>query len=369
MNQVNKQSAYMEWAKTSSMARFNLATSGLANVSTREVSLHETEMEITGPGGYGFEPLQQKLARHAGAPIDCVVAATGASMANYLAMSAVLDPGAEVLIEHPAYGLFDDIANYLGAKVTHFRRRFESGFEVDVDELAKRVTPATRLVVVTNLHNPSGVLMPEQTLRQLGEAALTVGAYVLVDEVYLEMLFDSAAPAAFPIGADLNASDNPFIVTNSLTKAYGLSGLRCGWILASGPLAKKMWRLNDLFGVNAAHIAELMSVKAFDRLDALRERARGVLTANRQLLDQFLDAHPELEYVRPPGGSVIFPRLSRGETGAFIDLLRQKYETSVVPGTFFGMPEHFRMGIGGETAMVRGGLERLDAALREDYSD
>jgi DNA-binding transcriptional MocR family regulator len=106
MTQLVKHSAYMEWAKTCSMARFNLATSGLTNTSTAELPLVNEDMGITGPGGYGYAPLQERISRHTGAPVECVVAATGASMANYLAMSAVLDPGDEVLIERPAYGLF-----------------------------------------------------------------------------------------------------------------------------------------------------------------------------------------------------------------------------------------------------------------------
>ena len=355
----------MEWAKTRSVTRFNLATSGLANVGTRGLPLHRPEMEITGPGGYGFQPLQQKISQHTGAPIDCVVAATGASMANFLAMSAVLNPGDEVLIEQPTYRLFDDVANYLSAKIGHFDRRFESSFDVDIEELQNRITPATRLIILTNLHNPSGVMIPRHGLQKIGEAASRTGAYVLVDEVYFEMLFDQDARGAFSIGSRLGTSTNPFIVTNSLTKAYGLSGLRCGWILAAPELATRIWRLNDLFGVNAAHMAEQMSVEAFDRLDVLRHRTRGLLAANRQLLDEFLDAHSELECVRPLGGTVVFPKLARGDTVEFLKLLRDKYETSVVPGTFFGMPEHFRIGIGGDTEMVAGGLERLGAALTE----
>jgi aspartate/methionine/tyrosine aminotransferase len=126
-----------------------------------------------------------------------------------------------------------------------------------------------------------------------------------------------------------------------------------------------MWRLNDLFGVNAAHIAEEMSVIAFDRLDVMRARTRDLLTTNRTLLDTFLDSHRELKCFRPPAGTVIFPKLPNGDPETFFTLLRDTYETTVVPGKFFGAPQHFRIGIGGETENVRGGLERLDAALTE----
>jgi len=359
-----KRSLYMEWAKTHSHARFNLATSGLIGVSRAEFPLLIEELEVTAPGGYGYAPLQQRLAQHAGVPEDCVVAAAGTSMANHIAMAAVLDPGDEVLLEHPAYGPLLDVAEYLGARVKRFPRRLASGFDIDLDELQRAFSPATRLVVLTNLHNPSGALIPAETLRSIGAIALRAGARVLVDEVYLEMLFDRAAPFSFSIGQSLaSAKENPFIVTTSLTKAYGLSGLRCGWILAAPELARRMWLLNDLFAATAAHPAERMSVMAFDHLGKFRERARSLLTANRALLDAFFDSRQDLECFRPPAGTVVFPRLTHGDPQAFFKLLREKYETSVVPGEFFEMPQHFRIGIGGETAMLRAGLERLSSAL------
>ena len=155
------------------------------------------------------------------------------------------------------------------------------------------------------------------------------------------------------------------MVTSSLTKAYGLSGLRCGWILAAPELAHRIRRLNDLFAATAAHPAERMSVMAFDHLAQFRERARALLATNRALLDTFLDSRSDLECFRPPAGTVVFPRLPKGEPGVFFKLLREKYETSVVPGEFFECPRHFRLGIGGETAALRTGLERLSAALDE----
>jgi aspartate/methionine/tyrosine aminotransferase len=357
----------MEWAKTCSMAKFNLATSGLTSVSVRDFPLHEPTMEITGPGGYGYQPLQERIARHTGAPTECVVAATGASMANYLAMSVVLNPGDEVVIERPGYGLFADIADYLQARVRWLDRPMNSGFAVEPEVIGQLLTPETRLVVLSNLHNPTGAVIPAKTLPAIGALADRAGVYVLVDEVYLEMLFDDAAPFAFRIGQSLGRDANPFIVTNSLTKTYGLSGLRCGWVLAAPELAHRMWRLNDLFGVNPAHIAEQMSAIAFDQLGELRQHAQKLLATNWSLLDQFLDAHTELECFRPSGGSVVFPKLTGGDPETFFELLRTKYETTVVPGKFFGSPEHFRIGIAGDTASVRSGLERLDGAIREFF--
>jgi aspartate/methionine/tyrosine aminotransferase len=154
-------------------------------------------------------------------------------------------------------------------------------------------------------------LLSRETLGKIGELAERVGARVLVDEVYLEMLFEPE-PGSFSLGEN-------FLVTSSLTKAYGLSGLRCGWILAAPELAHRIWRLNDLFAATAAHPAERMAVMAFDHLAGFCERAQTLLTANRALLDSFLDSRFDLEVFRPPAGTVVFPRLTMGEPEKFLN--------------------------------------------------
>ncbi len=351
-------SAYMEWAKTRSHARFNLAASGVAPYSLARLPLCLEDLEISGPTGYGYAPLQERLARKCGVAEECVVAATGTSMANHLALAALLEPGDEVLIEHPTYELLLSVAEYLGARILRFPRHFEDGFRADPREIERTITPRTRLVVLTNLHNPSGARTDDATLRLIGEIAHSYGAQVLVDEVYLEAVFDSPARSAFHLG------DN-FIATSSLTKAYGLNGLRCGWVLARPGLAERMWRLNDLFGVIPAHAAERLSVIALDHLEEIAAHARALLETNRGLLNRFLDSRKDLLAVRTEAGTIVFPQLPGGHVDGFCQLLRERYETSVAPGRFFEMPQHFRLGIGGETQVVAEGLERLSAALDE----
>jgi hypothetical protein len=360
-----KRSLYMEWAKTHSHAKYNLATSGLIGVSREEFPLDVRELDITAPGGYGHAPLLARLAVHTGVPEECIVTAAGTSMANHLAMAAILEPGDEIVLEQPAYGPLLDVANYLGARVKRLPRRFESRFSISLDELQRAITTSTRLVVLTNLHNPSGALLSSEMVGAIGKLAMRSKVRILIDEVYLEMLFGKPAPFCFPIGnAIAGAKENPFIVTSSLTKVYGLSGLRCGWILAAPGLARRMWLLNDLFAATGAHPAERLSVTALDHLEKFRDRARSLLTANRALLDSFLNSRHDLECFRPPAGTVVFPRLPHScDPEAFFQLLREKFETSVVPGSFFEMPRHFRIGIGGDTPTLRAALERLSSAL------
>jgi len=353
-----KNSDYMEWAKTKSAARFSLATSGVKEFPFRELKVRLEDLELRRPPGYMYEPLQSALAEKSGVPVECVVPAMGTSFANHLAMAALLSPGDEVLIEQPVYDPLLSVAQYLRTTVKRFQRRAEHGFRIDISEIERQITANTRLIVLTNLHNPSSALTDESTLRQIQEVARKVGARVLVDEVYLEVVcvMGKAVRSAFHLGPE-------FVVTTSLTKAYGLSGVRCGWILAEPEVTRRLWQLQDLYYATPPHIAERLSVTALRQIDQIAARAQSILSHNRPILDRFLDARSDLIVVRPEIGSVMFPRLARGRVDELCSLLRQKYETTVVPGRFFEMPDHIRIGIGGEADELGEGLERLAAAL------
>lgn len=351
-------SEYMQWAKLRSQARFNLASSGLRNYPLSRLPLRLEDLELSGESFYGYKPLQAALAERCGVASACVVAATGTSMANHLVMAAALRTGDEVIIEHPTYELLVNVAEYLGARVKRFRRSREQGFAVDPDEVARHLSPRTRLVVLTNLHNPTSAFTDTETLLRLKELVQGTGARILVDEVYLEALFDRAPRSAFHLGKE-------FITTNSLTKVYGLSGLRCGWILAEAEWAERLWRLNDLFGVIPAHAAERLSVVALANFDEIAAHARRLLETNGRLLNSFFHSRDDLAWTEHRHGTVSFPRLKSGRADEFCALLRERYETSVVPGRFFEMPEHFRIGIGCATATLTAGLERIAKALDE----
>lgn len=351
-------SAYLEWAKLRSAAKYNLATSGLDGFPLAQLPVRIEDLEISIGGSYGYPQLQDRLARKNGISPESVVAANGTSMANHLAMAALLEPGDEVLIEQPTYEPLLTVAAYLGAAVRRFPRRFEDEFQLDPREVERHMTPRTRLVVVTNLHNPSGARTTDSRLRLIGEIAQSRGAQVLVDEVYLDACFDPHAGSAFHLGHN-------FIVTSSLTKAFGLSGLRCGWVLAPPPLAERMWRMNDLFGVIPAHVAELLSVFALDNLKEIEAYARTRLQTNRPILQQFLGSRRDLKAIGADAGTIAFPQLASGKVDALCQLLREKYDTAVVPGRFFEMPDHFRIGIGGKTELLEEALKRLGKALDE----
>jgi aspartate/methionine/tyrosine aminotransferase len=349
-------SRYMAWAKLCSQARYNLAVSGVLDYPLVELPVRIEDLEIGGTGPYGYKPLMKRLAAKSGAPEECVVYTLGASMANFLALSALVHRGDEVLVERPTYDPLLTILDHLGVRVTRFERRAERGFRLGLGELERKITVQTRLVVLCNLHNPSSALTDDQTMLQVGEMAGKVGARVLVDEVYLETLFDRPWRSAFHLGPN-------FVVTSSLTKAYGLSGIRCGWVLAEPELARRMWQIVDFTYGSPVHPAECMAIIALDHLDRIRDRARALLETNRALVNAFLTHRPAIVCEPSQFGTTLFARLRTGSAANFVTLLREQFETSVVPGDFFEQPQHFRIGIGGATQTLEGGLERLGAAL------
>ena len=358
MTRLQRYSEYMQWAKLHSKARFNLATSGVGAFPLRELNVSIDQLEINGDNSYGFGPLQQAIAKKNGVDPTCVVEAAGTSMANHLAMAALIDPGDEVLIESPTYELVVSTARYLQAKIVRFPRREENGFAVDPEEIRKAITPKTKLVFLTNLHNPSSVLTSDAILREVGNIAANAGANVMVDEVYLDAVYDNTPRTSFLLGKN-------FVVTSSLTKVYGLSGLRCGWVLAQPDLARAIYQLNDLFAATPVHPTEILSVIAFQHLDKIRERAQRIVEADRADLKSFLDANTaHIAAVRSAYGTTSFPKLLKGDVDGLLQRLRTKFETTVVPGKFFEMPDHFRIGMGVDHAMFSEGLTRLTAALQ-----
>src|SRR5258707_663368 len=175
---IHKHSDYMHWAKTQARARYNLATSGVGPFPLDELP-ELPALEINGDNSYGYPPLKQAIAEKHGVDPDCVVTTFGTSMANYLAFATMLEPGDEVLLERPTYGLIVDALRYVGAKLKPIPRRRESGWALNLNEIILAITSKTKLIVITNLHNPSSVLTPEPVLTAIGEAARELGARVL----------------------------------------------------------------------------------------------------------------------------------------------------------------------------------------------
>jgi aspartate/methionine/tyrosine aminotransferase len=350
-------SEYMHWAKFKQPVRYQLTGSEVPHFRLDSLPISIADLDLDGASHPRYRPLREAIANRYAVSVDQVVSADGTSMANFLAMAALISPGDEVLVEYPTYELLLGAASFLGATVKRFERKAEDAFRLDIGRMGNAVSDQTRLIVITNLHNPTSALASEDELQSVGELAASVGARVLVDEVYL----DAAVPprrSAVHLGAE-------FVCTNSLTKVYGLSGLRCGWILAEPDLAEPMWRLNDLFGVNQAHPAERLACIAFEHIEEVTGDSKAMLRRNRDRWNGFVGSRDDIECMPAEHGITAFPRWAGGSTERLDSKLRERYDTAVVPGRWFEMPEHFRVGFGLASEDFEEGLNRLGSALDE----
>lgn len=354
----------MRWAKTRPRVTYDLASSGLRPVTTEELlgdARAADAFEISGPNDEGFIPLRAALGARYRMTSDCVAIAPGASGANFLACLALLEPGDDALIETPAYDPLIAAARAAGANIVHFERSWKKGFALDPYVIRTALTPKTKLIVISNAHNPSGAMAGRDVLEQIGIMADAIGALVLVDEVYAEAQHDDA-----PVPIPSARFGEVFVTTSSLTKAYGLAGLRCGWILSAPRIAERIRVTRDIVDGSGPFVAESLAVTALGHIDRLRTRARTILGENFAALKSMAASHPRLEWLEPAAGTTAFPRVrDLDDTTAFVNALIRDHDTVVVPGHFFQAPEHIRISFGGRNEMLTEALSRLDRALRQ----
>ena len=307
---------------------------------------------------YGDPRNIDRLAARYGCRGENVVLAAGASGANFLAFGALLGPGQRVIIESPGYPQFYSLASLCGAEVVELPRRFETGFLPDPDELAKLIDDRTRLCVLTSLHNPSMAATPAERMRALVQAANSRGVTVLVDEVYLDYLpAGKGDESAWGAGEDV-------IVTSSLTKVYGLSGLRFGWAVAPAPFAERMHDLADVVDPQLAPVTQNLALRALQNLPRLRPIARRMHEAHWPIVKEWLDSRDDVEYHKPDGGVTVWMRVGGvTETGNLATVARNERGVLLAPGEYFQSPGWLRLGFRAEPMKLRQGLGRLGKAI------
>jgi aspartate/methionine/tyrosine aminotransferase len=218
----------------------------------------------------------------------------------------------------------------------------------------------TRLLLLTNLHNPSGVGIPADTLRGVVEIASDAGAWVLSDEVYRDFVGDRF-PSAWGMG-------DRVVVTSSLTKFLGMGGVRMGWALAPPELLERMSRCNDYVQIVSSFASEYIGEKAFEGMARLVDRAMTIAAENRKIMDDWIASEPRARWVPPDGGVIAFPQLLAGDgkpvdSLSFTEHLIKTQDTLAGPGALFGVDGHLRIGFGGDPEQLKEGLRRVSAGL------
>lgn len=343
---------YLEWARSRPAPEIDLALSNLLACTLDDLPGARDTVDLSTDEA----ALPAAIAAYAGVDPNRVATAAGTSGANYLSLHALLDPGDEFLVESPGYDPITAAAEMAGAAVRTFERRFDEDWTIDVDRVASAISSSTKVIAITSPHNPSGVLASEDALRDLETLARPRGIRVLVDEVYADTLPGVPPPPAA-------TRSDVFVSTSSLTKAYGLASLRCGWAIASREDASEIRRVRGLVDGSTPIPAERLSVLAFGRLTLLRQRALGILEPNRRLWADFLESRADLACAAVPS-SIAFPRFADGrDASRFCESLFSSERVTVVPGSFFGHPSHFRISLGGATDALREGLARISRVI------
>lgn len=352
---------YMRWAKHRAPAKFDLAASNLLGCEIDDLEGAREALSLDGSNPDGYPPLVEAIAAHYGVDTSRVMTASGCSGANLLAIAASVTAGDDVLMEKPYYDPIVGTARLVGAEVRCFDRRFEDGYRLDLDAMRGAMTRRTKLVILTNPHNPSGVVLDDESIRAAAAVAAEHGATLLVDEVYLDIVNILAESRHTP--AALLAPNA--ISTSSLTKSYGLNALRCGWAVAAPDVAERIRRARDVVdGIGPVPI-ERLSTLAFTQMDRLSDRARSLVEMNLGVFRLWVAGVRSLGLAAPATSTVAFPRVEGvDDTRALADQLLSEHDVAVVPGHFFGEPRNIRISLAGRPDVLREGLVRLAAFLR-----
>jgi capreomycidine synthase len=295
--------------------------------------------------------------RFANGNAERVMATNGSSEAIYLVMHSLLEPGDEVVVLDPAYQQLFSIAESIGCKLKHWRLRAENSFRPDLNEARDLIGPNTRMIVVNFPHNPTGASVTPAEQDELIELAAGAGAYLVWDAAFAELTYDS------PVLTDPGERYDRSITLGTLSKAYGLPGLRVGWCLAAPEVLEHLVRLRDYTTLALSPLVEFVATRAIENGDLLLEPRLDQARHNLELLATWADSHREfVGLVRPQGGVCVFMRLNNvADVEDFCRQLAHEYSVLLVPGTSFGDANHVRLGFGCSTGELTEGLARMSA--------
>jgi capreomycidine synthase len=308
----------------------------------------------------GDHDLREVIARRWGdGDRNRVMVTHGSSEAMYLVMQTLLQADDEVVVLDPAYQSLFSIADSIGCRLKRWRLSFESRFVPEIGEFRRLITPRTRMVIVNFPHNPTGASLTAQQQQELIGATREVGAYLFWDGAFSELVYDR------PPLPDPTLIYERAISVGTLSKAFGLPGLRVGWCFASPDILDRCVGLRDYITLSLSPLVELIARMAIERADCLLEGRLLQARANLELLAAWVDQHrDQVEWARPQGGVTAFPRLSGiGEIEPFCHRLASDYRVLLVPGTCFNHPGFVRLGFGGSTSDFKTGLSRLSELL------
>ena len=349
---------YLHFAKTRfAGARHTLALSGVTDVTIADIAPPGAREAVVESAALGpaLADWRTRIAARYGVPQDHAMPAVGTSGAVYLALAALdsmLPRDATIAVEHPAYGVFESGAHLLRRGVVRVERRAEDRYAVDLRAVEDAFRRGARVYCVTDLHNPTGVALADAAVAGLRDLARRHDAWVLLDEVYRDFLPGPVLTAYRP--------GDRVVVTSSLTKCYGLGGLRAGWLFAPPDLLARAELVEEiLYGVPPSTTTRL-AAQALEHADALLDRGRAAAAAGRPVIDAWIASTPRVSWVPPDAGITGLVRIEGlTDSCAFGEKLREELGLQIVPGAFFGAEGHVRLSFGLPPKTVAAALDVL----------
>jgi aspartate/methionine/tyrosine aminotransferase len=351
------------------LVEYDMSESGIRPVTLRElVALgFDLEAALDVPLGYsqsnGTPQLKALLAAlYPGSAPEQIEVTNGTSEANYLIALSQIRDGDGVAFELPNYMQFHGVARGLGAQVRTFRLVLDHGWEPDWAEFERAVTGRTRLVYVTNPNNPTGSVLSEAAMRRIVERCRAVGAYLIADEVYqgAEVTRDRT-PSFWGMAPNV-------IVTGGLSKAYGIPGIRVGWLVGPAEVVAGCWSQHDYLTIGPNKLSDMLARIAVTRenRERLYARTRDILNANLPVAAEWIRRFDGfLSFVPPEAGAIAFVRYAADVPSVEIaERVRTRQSTLIVPGSHFGMEGYLRLWLGGRPEFMAEGLRRVGVELR-----
>ena len=358
-------------SKWENVVEYNISESGVHPITIRELAEDPAvidELLTTGlnyPQANGIPELRQRIAAlYPGATADNILVTVGAAEANFITIQTILQPGDEMVMMLPNYLQLWGVAHNYGLRLKPFHLREEHGWAPDLDQLHDAVSARTKLIAVCNPNNPTGHILTAAEMEAIVDAAARVGAWILADEVYsgTERLTDTQTPSFW-------GRYDKVLATNSLSKAYGLPGLRLGWVVGPADTVDDIWARHEYITISTAMLSNKLAAIALSPQvrPRLIQRAREYIRRGFPILDGWLESHEGLFSLVPPQAAAIaFPRYHLDvNSTAFVERLMREKSTFIVPGDHLGVDHHFRISFGLPPDTLRAGLERVHELIKE----
>ena len=348
----------------------NISESGVHPLSVAELvgDAEAVQRLLALPQGYpqtnGSEELRSRIAAlYPWARAENVLVTCGGSEANFVSTWALIEPGDEVVFMTPNYMQIAGVAPAFGASIKRLCLRENRRWAFDPDDLKRMVSDKTRMIAICNPNNPTGAVLDPESRNAIVAAASQVGAWILADEVYRGAEFDGDETATFW------GTCERVLCTAGLSKAYGLPGLRMGWVVAPAEMIERLWGYHDYTSIAPTVLSDRLASIALEpkRRTWILERTRTILKQNYPILRTWLDSHADrLSHIPPKAGAVAWVGLRSGENSAqMAEELRARQSVLIVPGEQLGMPSYLRFGFGGDVAQLQQALSRFDECLAE----